>query len=89
MPSASASTVTSKLRTRFEAYLVTIFSRQGVGNAYLSVYMIRAFDGNLDFFWLMGVGDLIIFSTVLGRMALGFSFIVSSNRKFVGSHYTQ
>jgi hypothetical protein len=25
------------LRTRFEAYLVTILSRQGVGNAYLSV----------------------------------------------------
>jgi hypothetical protein len=32
---------------------------------------------------------LIIFSTVPGRMAIGFSFIVSSEREFVGRHYTR
>ena len=32
---------------------------------------------------------MIIFSTVPGRMALGFSFIVSSEREFVGLDYTR
>jgi hypothetical protein len=50
------------VRTGLEAYLLTLFIRQRVVDAYFSIQMIPAFNGYLCFFWLAwkwGLNDLL------------------------------
>ncbi len=49
------------LRTRFKAYLVAFFVRQGIFDAYFPIQMIRTFHGDLRFLWFTwkwGLDDL-------------------------------
>jgi len=50
-----------------------IFIGETVFNANLSIKVIGPFDGDFCFFRDTGYGDLMVFSTVAGSVALGFS----------------
>jgi len=68
------------VRAWFKAYFLALVIRHGIVNSYFSIQMILAFNGYLCLFGLLGNGDLMIFSTVPGRMALGFALISSHER---------
>jgi len=63
------------VRTAFEAYLIAVFIRQSFVDAEFPVQVVApsteicAFSGSSEY------GDLMIFSTVPGRMVLDFSVI--------------
>jgi hypothetical protein len=46
------------LHTRFEAYLLAVFVRQRVFDAYLSIQIIGAFNGDLRFLWFVWIWGL-------------------------------
>src|SRR5579863_2443946 len=71
----------------FKAHFLPFIIRQGIVDAYFSIQMIPASTVICAFSGMLGNGGLMIFSTVPGRMVLGFSSMVSLCTNRFANHF--